>query len=445
VKGIFGGNKQDSGSVKEVEEKLYTEIPREEAAYSSPDKTYAKRINPCEVILDYRAERIKDTRYRGKVIKMSHSEFKAMYPKYADQINATEGIPYSAHKNDSDSKVVILYEVELKKGDTEYCTYLFAKNYKLSEIDYWERPYRHNGFSLKVQTIDEYGLLYPKSRAALNKNNQDDINNYLTFAMEVAERNIPKRIVAKDALDNGAMEALRSNRVNDVVVVKGTASGGKIETLTNTNVSTENKELLQGFFKQSEKLWSVSESRISGQSNTEFATEIQIQEQGFQVNVRGIQNSVRNLWRQELDGLKDIQANFWDEAYYFQYTGLDGKPTWYEPQVDAMGNVITPLADEITADAEVDIDLSSMLRPNKEKLKKDLTEFATWLISPAVVAIAQMNGKVIDLESINKVVKEWGWNPDNIFKDAAPPPNLGMPPTALPPSQVNPEAINAPI
>ena len=54
------------------------------------------------------------------------------------------------------------------------------------------------------------------------------------------------------------------------------------------------------------------------------------------------------------------------------------EPTWYQPQIDPLtGEVLNPLTDLLVMDYECDVDIQSSLKPNKEKKKRELVEFAT--------------------------------------------------------------------
>jgi len=388
-------------------------IPTAEEKYSTPDETYIRRWNPLNILLDYKAERTKDMRYIVKVINMSHAEFAARYPKFKDKVNTTSTMPYSLHSKDQDKKSVTLYEFQLKKKD-KYVHFIISGNYSLGEIDYWERPYTTNGFNIKIGTLHKYGKLYPISMAKINKSIQDDLNNYTTFMMEVAEKNIPKRWYNKTKVKEDGLRALNSNIVNQAVPVEGGQES--IGTIPNTNVSAENKELIQIFDKQKDKLWSVTAQRTGQLGKAKFATELEIAEAGFIAQQSDIQEGLRQLLREEVDTLKDIIVQFWDGPMWFKVTDST-EPTWYQPQQDPLtGQVLNPLTDLLIMDYECDVDIQSSLKPNKEKKKKDLIDFATWITSPNVLQFAQMQKYMIDIDVIRKVAKEWGWNPDSVIK-----------------------------
>jgi hypothetical protein len=426
----FIKDKFTGGDSKEKEEeKLEAESPKDEA-YSMQEETIVKRWNPLDVLLDWRAERVKDMRYVVKKVRMSKAEFNAKYPLFRDKVSEGSEFEYAQHTTTGDKKTIVLYEIQVKKRGG-YITFVISKDFKTSEIDYFERPFKSNGFDLKVQTLHEYGKLYPVSFAKVNKCLQDDINNYVTFMMEVAERNIPKRGYNSSKVNAEGLEALNNNKVNAAVPVDGGSEN--IWTIPNTNVSAENKELVAIFKQHKEKMWNISESRLSGNAQPQFAEELKIQESGFESRQNLLQQSIRKLIRAELDGLKDIMVTFWDGEYFFKITG-GPKPTWYEPQVDpVLGIVTNPLTDILTADYDIDIDISSSLKPNKEKKKKELIEFGTWITGPAVMQFAMSQGYTIDIEVLKKVATEWGWNADNLIKQLPPPPAMGLPALGVPP------------
>lgn len=422
---IISSVKKTFQSQKEVEENLEKESEVSESSYSTEDETFLKRWNPLDILLDWRADRVKDMRYVIKRIRYSQAEFYARYPEFKDKVKPSDVIQYGTHVDESQKKSIILYEIQVKKKNNKYVSIVISPTWYESEIDYFVRPYTTNGFNIKISTLHNYGKLYPISFAKVNKALQDDINNYATFMSEVAERNIPKIGYNKLAVEKDGVSALRSNKINDLVPTQGPPAN-HIQTLAHTNVSVENKELLQIFQQQKEKLWNVSESKLMGRSTSKFATEISIQEAGFETRQIDLQQGLRNLWKQELETLKDIIVQFWDGEYFFKITGSE-KPEWYSPQlsIDPMTGkniVMNPLTEILSMDYEIDVDIISGMRPNKERKKKELIDFATWLTSPNVQGFLQAQGYMVNIETIKKVAVEWGWNADNLIVQAPPPP-----------------------
>ncbi len=414
VKNFLGGK-------DEAEKERAQEEPETIKGYSLEEETYARRWNPLDVGIDYRAERIKDVRFVYKKIKESYADFIAKYPQYEGKVHPDAGeVAHSAHKNEAQRKMVLYYEVQhkLKNGAME--NFIIAPSYPEEEIDYWVRRYKTNGFNMKISVLDEYGRLYPKSRAAIAKPNHDDKVNYQTFMMDTAEKSIPKIGYNKSKVKEDGMRGLESKTVGALVP----CDGGEESTwaLEPPKVSLENKELLARMTQDTEEIWGVSKSRIAGLSSSQFATEMNIQEQGFQERRIDIQEGLRRLWRQELDGLKDIIVSFWDKEYFFKITGGD-TPTWYVPQVDPItGIVLNPLTDILTADYEVDIDVISMLKPNKEKKLKDIIAGATWLIQIALPAVLMPQGQTISVDEIKRISKEIGFDPEKLIVPLQMPP-----------------------
>ena len=410
--------------VEKEEQKTEEEAPPREMAYATQDETYLRRWNPLNVLLDYQAERVKDMRYVIKRIQVSYAKFCVMYPEFANKVSPEGYVPFSMHDEAKYKNLVTLYQIQLLKKNNEVENIIICPNYNTSEIDYFKRPYKTNGFNVKIGILHEYGKLYPVSMAQINKAIQDDINNYATFWMEVAERNIPKFVVP-ESLTPEAEAALRSTNVNDLVKVKGEITQGKITPLQPSSVSNENKELFSLFQQQKEKLWSVSKQRLGQKGEEDFATELNIQEAGFQVNVTGIQQGLKKVWLEVADSLKDIIVQFWDGKYWFKITGSD-KPTWYEPEIDPLtGRVLNPLTDILVGDYEIDLEIISAFKPNKEKIKKELIDFATWLTSPNVQQYLMAQGYSLNINVIKKVATEWGWNAEDLLIQL--PPQLPAP------------------
>ena len=400
-----------------AEDELAENLPPVEQS-KTKDESYMHRWNPLDILLDYKANRLKELRYIVKKIRLSHSEFKAKYPQFANLVRATQSIEWANHEQEEHRKAVLLYEIQQKQKD-KYVTFVIASSFDTQELDWYERPYETNGFNIKIGTLHKYGALYPKSYAAVNKSMQDDINNYVTHQMEVAERNVPKRGINTKKVKADGIAALNSTKVMGVVPTDGGAES--IYEIPGGRVTIENKELLALFDRHKEKLWSVSEARTGGGSvKPEFAEEIKVQEAGFLARQADIQEGLRQLIREELDTLKDIIVSFWDDAHFFKITG-GAKPTWYQPEVRINVNtgqpeVINPLTDILTKDYEVDVDINTALRPNKERKRKEVMEYLTWLAGTAM-PILQLHGKMISIEAIEATARDFGLNPKTLLID----------------------------
>ena len=433
-------NIQKSLSKEQIEEEEAKKSPDTKEAYSMKEKTYLRRWSPLDAGVDYRADRLKDARFVYKIVRYSQAEFNAKFPDYKDKVRPGVDILYSEHKDPDHKRTVLTYEIQVKRKDDNVDVITLAPSFPYEELDFYQRTYRTNGFNLKVGTLDEYGKLYPISRAKINRGMQDNTNDYATFMMEVAERNIPKRWYNKLKVKGADLIALNSPKVNDNVGIDG-GGGENIGTVPATNVSVENKELLAIFQKKREELWGVSATRLSGKGNAEFMGELEIQEAGFQERRIGIQEGLRRLYKEELDTLKDIIVSFWDDEYFFKITGA-AKPAWYQPQVNPLtGMVLNPLTDILTADYEVDVDIVSALKPNKERRKKELVEYLTWLLSPVMAQYFTSQGKQVAIDAVKRTAIDFGLNPETLLIDLQPqlpaglPPEMGgLPPVGMPPS-----------
>ena len=399
----------------EIEEQVESELPLKEEAYATSEMTFLRRWNPLNVFFDYRAERLKDMRYIMKRIEMSKAEFDTKYPKFKDKILVgTDKLEYSEHEDQSESKKVVLYSFQIKKKQNEYWNLVICPNHLREEIDYYKRPYVTNGFDIKIGTLHKYGKIYPISMAQINKKMQDEMNHYVRWMMEVAEKNIPKRGIKRSSMKQDTIAAANSNIVNELVPLDGIPAN-ELHPLPSTNISVENKELIALFEKQKEKGWSVSAQRLGETGKARFATELDIQEAGFQAGRVDIQEGLRMLIKEELETLKDIIINFWDGQYFFKITG-GAKPEWYVPQVDPMtGMVLNPLTDVLIGDYDIKVDISTALRPNKERKRKEIIEYLTWLTNPNMIQFLMMQGLTVNAEAIKKTAKEFGLNAETLF------------------------------
>lgn len=418
VKEFIG--KFTGGTEQATAQKVEADYAPPEERYGTTEKTYVRRLDPLNVLLDYRAERIKDMRYIIKKVTMSKTEFDNKYPEFADKVqdNSSGRIDYASHANKDHCTAITVYEIQVrKKGGvyTNICLTLGVKDQALKEYD---RPFVTEGFDIKIGTFHKYGRLYPVSIARVNKYINDRQNSYTRYMMEVAERTVPK-IVAVGEVSEKAKEAILGPRVNDLIELdKGTQIAG----IEYGKVSNENKELLQIFAQAKEKLWSVSESRLAGKSTSEFATEINIQEAGFQSRQGDLQEGLRDVLQQVLGEIKDIIKQLWDGEYFFKVTGKE-MPEWYASQtgmVDGQPLTVNPLTDELIGDYDVTVDITSSMRPNKEKKKKDMTEFLAFMMSEPVTMMLQANGLQLDANFLKKSVQEYGYNPEVVFAQAAP-------------------------
>lgn len=445
---IIGKAKEFMG-MKEAEEKIEGEEATQDEKYATPEKTFIRRYNPLNCPLDWKAEVLKDRRYNLKKVWLSKAEFDNKYPEFKDKVYPSDDkdsdINYAKFSIQAHSKRILLYEFQIRRKNNEYWNLCISPQYTQSEIDYYVRPYATNGFNMKIGTLHKYGKLYPISFAQINKKIQDEMNEYVRFMMNVAERNIPKIVVDKNKVKSDAQAALRSTTINDIVEIDGNTVGA-VTPVQPTNISVENKELIAIFKQQKEKLWNVSESRLAGKGDSKFMGELEIQEAGFQASKGDIQEGLKDLILQELETLKDIIVVFWDGEYFFKVTG-GPKPTWYIPKkvmnpLTGQEMVLNALTDILTNDYELKIDISSSLRPNKERKKKEMVEFLTWLVSPGMFGYLQTQNKTINVEEVKKAGQEFGFNPDTLLIDLQPVAQMPLNGAQLPPGQENVQDVN---
>ena len=347
---------------------------------------------------------------------MSKAEFDAKYPAFKDKVGISGDMTYSRHKHHIHAKKVLLYEFQIKKRENVYTNLVIAPNYYDSEIDMWERPYITNGFNMKIGTLHKYGKLYPIAMAQINKKMQDEMNHYIRFMMEVAERNIPKYMIDKNKVKADGEAALRSTNVNDLVDVDGNPLNAVIPLLP-TNLSIENKELMLLFKEQNQKGWSVPSTRLGEDRQVKFATELAVQEAGFQSKQIDIQEGLRLLNVEILETLKDIIVNFWDGEYFFKITGGE-KPEWYIPQKDPItGIVLNPLTDILTGDYHIKVDIQKSLRPNIERVRNELILLLRELLSPNMNQTLLLQKKQISMDFIDKIIRKFDLAPETVFED----------------------------
>ena len=399
----------------DAEENLAKMSPPMESPFSTVQGTYIRRYDPLDVPLDWRAHRIKDRRYNLKKVWLSKAEFDAKYPKFSDRVHAQDmHLEFSRHDHMIHNRKILLYEFQVRMKDNKYQTIIISPAILTEEIDTFIRPYTTNGFNMKIGTLHKYGKLYPRSFAQVNKKMSDETNNYVRHMMEVAERNIPKRVYDKNKVKGDALDAMNSTKVNDAVGVDGNPINAFVPA-PHTNVSIENKELLQIYQDQKNKLWSVSENRIAGQSQSKFATEIAIQEQAFQQQNIDIQEGLRLLMVQETDTAKDLIASFWDDEVFLKVTGNPKMP-WYEPIVDPnTGNVTNPLSDLLTGDYNIKIDIASAAKKNRDQQLQEMVFYIQQIVQ--LMQLFNSQGRTLDVKEIEKMAKEFHWNPDKLFMD----------------------------
>lgn len=391
------------------------------------DRTYCKRYNPLDVLFDPRAEVFKESRWVGKRIRMTVSEFNAQYPKFKDKISASSGdsfaVEYSEHQNKDNKKSVTLYEIEIKKKGPRNCVLVLHP--ALDEpVDYYERAIVTNNFALKYGCIDKYGKIYPMSRGRKAKGPQDDINHYMTIQFEHVDRAQRKIGVYMEGLTEAGKSSQRSADV--YAIVEKSTPQPVYEVMPAPSVVPENEMIVLTMKDSINKNVGSNNLAKGEKSDNPTLGQDQLQEQSFQVNINSVQDALGDLADQEIDELKDIQQQVWDGEDYFRVTGIQGGDAWYDP---SMG----PLADILVGDFTVRTNISSSMRPNPMKDRADLMEYTTYITSPVMVQFAMMHGKRPSMEPLNNLTKQFNLNPEMVFED------VNLEPQAMPvPTQANP-------
>lgn len=378
------------------------------------DKTYCKRYNPLDILFDPRADVFKESRWVGKKVRMTVSEFNSKYPKFKGKVLASSsesfGVEYSEHNSKENKKSVILYEIEIKKKGPRNC--ILVLHPALDEpVDYYEKGIITNNFSIKYGCIDKYGKIYPMSRGRKAKGPQDDINHYMTIQFEHVDRAQRKIAVYFEGLTESGKSAQRSSDV--YAIVEKTTPQAIYEPMPAPSVVPENKEIVAQMKDSINRSVGTTELAKGGKSQNDTLGQDQLENQSFQVNVNSVQDALQDLCDQEIDELKDIQQQVWDGDDYFKVTGIQGGDAWYSPE---MG----PLADILVGDYTVRCNISSSMRPNPAKDRADLMEMTTFITSPLIVQFAQMHGKMPSMEPLNNLVKQYNMNPEMVFEEIQP-------------------------
>ena len=389
------------------------------------DKTYCKRYNPLDILFDPRADVFKESRWVGKRIRMTVSEFNSKYPKLKGKVLAsdTNSLEYSDHNSKDNKKGVTLYEIEIKKKGIRNC--ILVLHPALDEpIDYYERAIVTNNFALKYGCIDKYGKIYPMSRGRKAKGPQDDINHYMTIQFEHVDRSQRKVAVFMDGLTESGKVSQRSPDV--YAIVEKTTPQPVYESMPAPSVVPENKEIVVVMKDSINKSVGTTELAKGGKSQNDTLGQDQLENQSFQVNVNSVQDALQDLADQLVDELKDIQQQVWDGEDYFKVTGISNGDAWYSPE---MG----PLADILVGDYTVRCNIASSMRPNPVKDRADLMEMTTFVTSPLIVQFAMMHGKRPSMEPLNNLIKQYNMNPEMVFETLDPlqsPGGIPLPPNA---------------
>lgn len=428
VKGVF--------SKDQVEEKVAQEVENEKVDFT--DKTYCKRWNPLDILFDSKAIVFEDSRFIGKVLRMSVAEFNVKFPKFKGKItpgsSLTSEITYQSHNNPEHKKSVCVYSIEIKKKSGRNCILVLADGIE-EEIDYYEDPITTNGFKIKYKCLDKYGKIYPMSRAKKAKKPQDDINHYMTIQFEHVDRAMRKIAVFMQGLTPAGQTAQRSSDVYGIVEKQ--IPGPVYEAMPAPQVVPENKEIVMVMKEAINKTLQTSELAKSGKSNNDLLGQDQLEYQTFQTNVSSVQDALKDLGDELLDTLKDIQQQVWDGQDFFKVTGINGAEAWYDP---SMG----PLADIMVGDYGIETDITSAQRPDPIKDRQDALAYSAFMTSPATVQFAAMHGKRPTMKPLENVVKQFNQNPETAFEEMPQPMPVAPQDAALPGEEASMEDLQIP-
>lgn len=423
IKSVFNPANQE-----EAEEKLAEESPKDIDANESAEQTFIKRVDPLDVLFDWKANRLKDCRYLIKKCQYSVAEFNARYPELKGKVKGTQSIDFAV--SDSEKRAVLVYEFQIRKKSKEFWNLAICPGYREDAISYFQRPYITDGFDVKVLTFHKYGKIYPVSVGRVNKTVADNLNDYVEFLKDVAEKNIPKRVISKAKVKEDAKIALNSRIVNDIVEVEGDASSAVIN-VASSEVSQGNKDMIQLLTNQGQKLWSVSNERLGLSGQAEFATELKIQETGFEMRTNDLQDGLKQLLEEEADAVKDIIYQLWDSPIWMKITEGDGTQ-WYKPELLG-GLVANSPAEVLTGDYDVKVDITTAMRPNSQKDRMDAVEFMKIISDPNVAQVLLSAGYSTEIivDAIKKVAEKYGVSPDK-FQQAQQPMPQGLPVEGMP-------------
>jgi hypothetical protein len=419
IDSVVGGIRSTFENIKsKLSSKTEQEVDDEVAQYTpsdrtdSTDATYIKRWNPLEILFDDRATVWKESGWAGKEIKKTLAEFNRDYPKFKGRIqpgsDLVSDMAYSSHMKDPENKKsVTLYEIEIKKQGPRNCVLVLCNGID-EAIDYYERPIVSNNFSIKYQSIDKYGKIYPMSRARKAKKPQDDINHYMTIQFEHVDRAMRKIAAFYGGLTEGGKTAMNSS--DPYAIVEKSIPGPVFEAMPAPSVVPENKEIVLVMRDAINKAFGTNELAKTGESENDLLGQDQLQAQSFEVNVSAVQDALQDLADELLDGLKDIIMQLWDGEDYFKISGLKGGDQWYTPE---MG----PLADLLIGDWQLKTDIVSAMRPNPAKDTQNNIALAEFLTKPEIQAYMQARGKMTTMAPIDNVVKSFNQNPELIYED----------------------------
>ena len=418
-----------------AEEKAAQEIDSEGRDYTF-DSTYIERWNPTHILFDYRAEVFKKSRYIAKYVDLTVAEFNTKFPAFRGRISPngseTRTMSYASHKDNANNKCVRVYEMQLKKK-TGVCVLKLVMGVD-EALDYYELPFKTNGFTLKYGCIDKYGKIYPVSKLYRASKPQTELNHQLTIQTEHSDRSLKKIAVDITGLTQAGKSSLKDPDI--YAIVEKNRPSAVFEPMPVGGVAPENEVIQVKMGESINKQLGVNELAKSGKSDSEFATQDQLQNQSFTENTSAIRDALSDVLREVCDTLKDIIMQMWDGEDFFQVTGKQGGAFWYRPE---MGK----LSDIIQGDYDIDIDITTAERPNPMKDRSEALEMWQFLMTAAPFLMSK--GKTLSMAAFDNVVKKFRMNPETLLEDLPMmpgipgqplPPGAGSPPTA-PNSQPN--------
>ena len=150
----------------------------------------------------------------------------------------------------------------------------------IEELDHYRLPIITNGFTLKYGSIDNYGRLYPMSKAKLVKSAQDNINHYVSIQGEHADRAMQKIAYWEGGLTENGKNSIRNN--DPYGLVEKNTPGAIFEPIPQGGTIPENKDMQNMLQENINKIVGTTELRKSGRSDAKFATQDALKEQAFQ-------------------------------------------------------------------------------------------------------------------------------------------------------------------
>lgn len=397
-------------SVEETEQEVMKKLEYNRDGFR--DWTYCLRWDPRDIIFDSRAKLFNESRCITKIIRKSLAEFNFMYPNFKDKVPMSErlDLEYGIGKSYDDQKGVVLYQTEILYRNKINKVLITAKGIDKA-LDCYFDPVETNGFKLKYECLDDYGKIYPVSRALKCLSSQDSLNKLVTQESEHALRSSRKTAYFEGGLTPEGKLAMNSSNVY-AQCPKNTPAP-IFESVPYNPVSPDNKELQMKLTDNINKNIGSNDLVKSGDSNNPTLGQDMIQMQGFQANRGHIANKINTLASKLLNTAKDIIMQLWDGQDYFKVTGQKGGEFWYDP---AMG----PISDLVEGDYLIETDISEAGIDNMFRKRQEAGEMLDRLTNPMIVQFAMMNGRKVDIKPLEDYIKSFDKNPDTYLPPLQP-------------------------